>query len=116
MITDTSWHHVAVTKAGTVVLFYVDGVLQPTPTPSPYTNIFQFTSSAAIGSRGDGGGNTFYGMIDELAIYSRALSTTEIAAIYNAGSAGKCAPGDYRLCDAAVGSYGMVAGGKQCLG
>ena len=91
-VTDTNWHHVAVAKSGTNVVFYVDGVLQPTPTPSPYTSTFLFTSSAAIGSRGDGGGNTFYGKIDELSIYNRALFSNEISAIYNASSAGKCAP------------------------
>src|ERR1017187_3080116 len=31
-------------------------------------------------------------MIDELAIFNRALSASEIQAIYNAGSAGKCMP------------------------
>ena len=32
----------------------------------------------------------FAGLIDEPAVYNRALSAEEIAAIYNAGSAGKC--------------------------
>ena len=32
----------------------------------------------------------FSGLIDEPSIYNRALSSNEIAAIYNAGSAGKC--------------------------
>jgi len=32
----------------------------------------------------------FVGLIDEVTLYSRALSTNEIQAIYNAGSAGKC--------------------------
>jgi hypothetical protein len=32
----------------------------------------------------------FEGAIDELTVYNRALSADEIAAIYNAGSAGKC--------------------------
>jgi hypothetical protein len=32
----------------------------------------------------------FGGMVDEVSIYNRALSPDEIAAIYNAGSAGKC--------------------------
>ena len=90
VITDTNWHHVAVSKSGTAVDFYVDGIHQPTPSLSPYTNIFQFSSSAAIGSRGDGGGNTFFGLVDELAIYNRALTSNEVAAIFNAGSAGKC--------------------------
>ena len=35
-------------------------------------------------------GTTLGGLLDELSIYSRALSATEIAAIYTASSAGKC--------------------------
>jgi hypothetical protein len=45
----------------------------------------------AIGARGDNFGNSFYGLIDELAVYSRALTATEIQSIYNNGSSGKCA-------------------------
>ena len=33
---------------------------------------------------------TLNGLIDEVTIYDRALSTAEIQAIFNAGSAGKC--------------------------
>src|SRR6266568_783606 len=36
------------------------------------------------------GGNTFQGQIDELSLYSRALATNEIQAIYAASGAGKC--------------------------
>jgi CSLREA domain-containing protein len=36
------------------------------------------------------GGGSFNGTIDEVDIYNRALSASEIAAIYNAGSNGKC--------------------------
>ena len=38
--------------------------------------------------------NTAAGVIDEVAIYSRVLSPTEIAAIFNSGSYGKCIPND----------------------
>ena len=34
----------------------------------------------------------YSGLMDEVAIYSRALTAAEIQAIYNAGSAGKCPP------------------------
>src|SRR5262249_19671539 len=34
----------------------------------------------------------FTGVIDEPSIYNRALTGTEVAALFNAGSAGKCAP------------------------
>ena len=39
------------------------------------------------------GVNNYTGLIDELSIYSRSLSPSEIEGIYNAGSAGKCSGG-----------------------
>lgn len=96
LITDTNWHHLAVTKAGTNAVFYLDGVPQATPAyvhPAPYTfDDATCTCSAAvsIGSRGDGRGGTFFGMIDEPAIFNRALMASEIQAIYAADGAGKC--------------------------
>ena len=45
-------------------------------------------------SRWGGGGRHFNGLIDECDVYNRALTTAEIQAIYNAGSAGKCTEPD----------------------
>jgi hypothetical protein len=86
-ITDTDFHHVAVTKAATNVVFYVDGIAYPVP---GYGSTFTFTTSAAIGARGDNLASSFLGMIDELSIYSRALSSVEMQAIFLAGISDKC--------------------------
>jgi hypothetical protein len=87
-LTDTNdWHHVAVTKNGSNVVFYVDGVAYPAPAYDP---IFTFNYSFALGGRADILGNSFYGAIDEMSVYNRALSPTEIQDIYIAGSSGKC--------------------------
>src|SRR5882724_2061748 len=86
-ITDTNFHHVAVTKSGTTVVFYIDGVPHPAPA---YGTAFTFSTVAAIGARADTMNDTFFGTIDEVAVYSRVLSPTEILSIYNADSAGKC--------------------------
>ena len=47
-----------------------------------------------IGSSWGGGSRTryFHGMVDEVSIYNRALSASDIAGIYYAGAAGKCLP------------------------
>jgi hypothetical protein len=87
-ITDTSFHHVAVTKSGSIVVFYLDGTNYPTTVNITYT----FTTPAAVGARGDNLGNSFYGAIDELAIYNRALSASEVQGIYYANGFGKCSP------------------------
>ncbi|HQU85580.1 MAG TPA: sialidase domain-containing protein, partial [Pyrinomonadaceae bacterium] len=89
-ISDTNWHHVAVARSGSQTIFYLDGVAD---TPVSYAPQFSFSTNASIGSRGDGQtDNAFFGAIDELAIYNRPLSATEIAAIFNAGTVGKCKP------------------------
>ncbi len=95
-ITDTNWHHVAVTQsgpaftAGTQTIFYLDGIAD---TPVGYAPQFSFTTNAAIGSRGDAQtDNVFFGEIDELSIYDRPLSAAQIQAIFASGTAGKCKP------------------------
>jgi streptogramin lyase len=88
-ITDTDWHHVAVTKSGTEAIIYVDGngYLMP-----EYETLYEFYSAFAIGARGDYDLNSFLGSIDELTIYNRALSPSEIDDIYQASGAGKLNP------------------------
>jgi hypothetical protein len=87
-IIDTNFHHLAVTKSESTVAFYIDGVAYPA---SAYNPTFGFSTSAAIGARADNQDNSFFGLIDEVSVYNRALSTNEIQAIYYADGAGKCA-------------------------
>ena len=88
LVTSTSWHHLAATKSGTNAVFYMDGVPQVTPPyvhPVPYTFddvTCACTAAISIGSRGDARGGTFFGMIDEPAIYNRALSASEIQQLF----------------------------------
>ena len=95
VITNGVWQHVALTydKASGFGRLYVDGQLVAqaslgTFTPqTSYTNVLTarttFNSVASPNA-------PFAGGIDELSFYSRALSSNEVAAIYNAGTAGKC--------------------------
>src|ERR1051326_6431916 len=87
-ITDTSFHHVVVTKSGTTVVFHIDGQGFPMP---PYQTTYSFSAPPAIGARGDNLLNSFLGVIDEVALYNRPLAASEVTSLYNAGSAGKCA-------------------------
>lgn len=86
-ITDTNLHHLAVTKLGTNVVFYVDGVAYFVP---PYNTTYTFESAAGIGVRGDTLANSFLGTIDEVSVYNRPLSASEIQGVFNAGGSGKC--------------------------
>jgi hypothetical protein len=87
------WHHVAVTRSGTSYTFYVDG------TPgSSVTNSMAVPDANAALTIGEGENNFFVnGLIDEVEIFDRALSTSEIQDIVNAGSSGKCKL-DHFLC------------------
>jgi hypothetical protein len=94
-VNDGLWHHVAATYDGsTTWKIYVDGILQSQTTAIP-TNT-ENDLSMAIGRVKPGSltpiNYAFNGLIDELEVFSRALSQTEIQAIYNAGAAGKCKP------------------------
>jgi len=94
LIVDTNqFYHLAGTydKNSGLAVLYLDGINVASVNFGSYTP--QSTSPLNIGRRtGDpvGNGDTFGGLIDELSLYNRALSSNEIAAIYNAGSAGKC--------------------------
>lgn len=87
-ITDTNFHHVAVTKNGYVVTFYIDGVPYPAAIDG---DTFSFTTPAGIGNRADTVNSGFFGSIDDVAVFNRPLAPAEIQSIYNSGGAGMCA-------------------------
>jgi hypothetical protein len=75
-------------SAGTALL-YLNGLLNSQNNIGPY-QIGRTTEPLLIGGSSAAGGLSFNGIIDEVTLYSRALSSNEIASIYAAGSAGKC--------------------------
>jgi hypothetical protein len=85
-----TWVHVAATYDGAAIRLYRDGVeVASTDYPGGIgTNQRSFLIGRTEG--GSVGPNFWHGSIDELAVYGRALSPAEIAAIHAAGSAGKC--------------------------
>jgi len=82
-----TWYHLAVTRSGNTYVLYIDGVQKSTATDSHA--IPDADAALTIGRA-----ESFYfnGKIDEVEIANRALSSSEISNIYNAGSAGKCVP------------------------
>ena len=88
-ITAGDWHHVAVTLAvGGSVGFYIDGL--PAGSANQQGTFGMTTSEPLrIGTRKDGS-SYFNGAIDELSLYNRALGASEIAALYDAWTQGKC--------------------------
>jgi len=77
---DGAWHHVAVTYNGLSPKLYADGVLVNTTSASASMVGSTFTSS--IGSRYTKDSLFFNGSIDEVMIFNRALSASEIRLLY----------------------------------
>ena len=84
------YSHVAMTYDGTTIRIYINGTLDASQTTTIGTLAQANTQVLYLG--GLGGSNLFMGAVDEIGIYNRALSQSEIQAIVNAGSAGKCKP------------------------
>jgi hypothetical protein len=84
------WYHLAGTYDGNQSKLYVNGVLEASATPG--FPLDYDTTPIFIGTSGTWAPylSMFGGIIDEVSLYNRALSTNEIQAIYYAGSAGKC--------------------------
>ena len=81
-----TWYHVALVRDGNTLSVYENGILAGTDT----INLTIQNPNGPL-TIGQAEGISFVnGLIDEMTIYNRALSGTEISAIYSAGSAGKC--------------------------
>ena len=96
-VADNAFHHLAVVlnRAANALALYFDGALQQTKNVSGLGSL-QNNGRLFLGHQSlDVPGTTgipLNGVLDELSIYNRALNSNEIAAIFNAGSTGKCPP------------------------
>ena len=116
--------HVALTydKGSGAAVLYLNGTVVATNNFGAITP--QTTYPMNIGRRTGqpiGNGDNFNGLMDELSLYSRALLQGEIAAIYNAGSAGKCdpAPGTitaYIVPSGTIGNQTLPVSQTQAMG
>ena len=89
-VTTNAWQHIAVIFSPTNVLFFKNGVrFNYGKAPG-----IQSSSQKLTIGRSPGYGEYFAGDIDEVTIYNRALTDSEIQGIYNAGSSGKLKTGN----------------------
>ena len=78
-----TWTHIVVTRSGSSYKVYYNGIEQSTASgspgdPAPTTQALRIGADIA----GVGANGYFNGTIDEIRIYSRALSSTEISEHY----------------------------------
>jgi len=80
---DGQWHHYLITiDDGVEDNVYIDGTLEASIT-SFVSSMGNGTQQVQVGRRGDG--NYFIGDVDEVRIYSRALTAAEVATLYGQG-------------------------------
>src|SRR5215469_15608329 len=84
-VNDNAWHNIVGIRNGSTYTIWVDGSLNTTITSGNTT-----TTTAVLNLSGEVYGNSLFtpfpGSIDEFGIWSKALSSQEIADLYNGGS------------------------------
>ena len=88
-ISTNVWYHIAAVRGSNYTQLYVNGALQGQMTVSFAQNYG--TLPLYFGTSGQSyWDHKLAGQLDEVSLYNRPLSSNEIAAIYAAGSSGKC--------------------------
>jgi hypothetical protein len=87
---DGNWHYAGVTYDGSIIRLYVDGVEIGTKstTATPETNT-SYPLRIGANSNPDGNVNYFKGEIDEVRVWNRAITSTEVSDQYNLGISDK---------------------------
>ncbi|MGY1595206.1 PKD domain-containing protein, partial [Geodermatophilus sp. SYSU D00708] len=87
-VNDGKWHHVAASMSSAGMVLYVDG--KQVGTRSDVTSGQSYNGYFRVGSdKAIGGSSTFTGRIDEVAVYTKALSAAQVAAHATAATGGK---------------------------
>lgn len=84
-ISDNVWTHLVLVYDGDEMRGYQDGSLVTTETVVGGSVTYTSTTNVNLGSR-QNGNNDYTGLIDEVGIWDKELTTTEITALYNSGA------------------------------
>lgn len=100
-LTKNVWHHIAITRDGSVAAFYVDGVQRNSPWPNVLTD-FALNLGLRIGANMQAGNaQCWVGWIDDVAIWDEVVSTTVLANL----TAGTDSPAAHMISPARCAAY-----------
>jgi hypothetical protein len=87
-ISENTWHHCVLVWNGSTVTYYVDGAQVGTSTNSDFNSATK-TSSAniIIGAQNEGSASQMTGKIDQVRLFNKGLSSSEVTTLYNETSA-----------------------------
>ena len=93
----SGWTHIAVVYLNKTPTLYINGAWVRTGLTSQRAHVFPSKNLSDTGDYGP-----YAGLLDDVAIFNRALSSNEVVAIYQAGGSGFCNTNDLPLPDLAV--------------
>ncbi len=89
-IVGAGWTHLAAVYNGTDIRLYVNGASAATPVAATGNIVFTGVTQLRIGNRSEAESQTFPGSVDEVRIYSRALTAEDVAAVVAFTGTGDC--------------------------
>src|SRR5256714_3764413 len=105
-VSDTNWHHVAVTKSGASVHLYLDG----TDVTGTVTNRTMLNNTLPLSIGQSSSSAYFSGTIDEVALYRSALAASQVKSHYSAGAVTPSpTPSPTPSIDPVIGAAGDIA-------
>ena len=106
---DGLWHHLVATTAGSSTALYIDGNLEAAGGTGPISE--NGANTLCIGCNPDRG-REWNGLLDDVAMWDRALTQTEVTEIFSAGQAGLSLG---QIPEPSTGILGALAGLAVCL-
>jgi hypothetical protein len=110
---DGNWHHVVGTYDGSTVRLYVDGTEVGSGTAANLTVNYSLpiNNNLYLGTYNGQSQNAFSGLLDEVSIFNRVLSPTEIQTLAAAGSVGNSAIAQGVMVNLQAGTATELSGG-----
>lgn len=89
-VLDNNWHHIVYVVDQGTIRAYLNGTLTNTATYITDAGGFQNTSDLIIGVNTNLAVGYYDGILDDIRLYNKALSDTEVAALYGSIGGGSC--------------------------